>query len=136
MKLTNGEIYNAFTRIPALGVYRLPVATSMAVAKLSYALKGHAEAIDKVKKELIARHDKVIGPDAKEEVQELVPGHPNWKEFEKDYLELMAIECDLNFEAVKLPQTVKVLAEGKLIDMPFDPEPNALIPLFKFVEMA
>ena len=117
-KITNGEIFGAYPNLEKLSGLKLPIKVSFQLAKLINAVRQPFQDVDKVRVGLIQKYgtkkdnQMVIGPESEK-----------WSEFVTEFVELMAIEVELEFEKVILPETDETI------------ETSILMPLMRFVDI-
>ena len=142
MKVKNGELMACKGAVEELIKVRLPVRTSLQVAKFTNRLNEKLKAIDTVRQGLIKEHGspaekgngfEVIGPN---DIQKRVQS-PGWEQFVKEYNELMEIEEDFTFEKIKIAETVFGTCSSchHNMDIALQIEPSILMPLERFIEV-
>lgn len=135
MKLKNGEIFTAYLAIQKLGEVKLPVRPSLALAKFSMVLQPHYQVVEKIRNQLINQYgvkteNQVTMANASQESQEKF-----WSEFN----ELMEQLVEIDFkEKIRLPEKVCSTCDAchHNMDRPLEIEPNLLVAIEKFVEVA
>ena len=118
MKLTNGEIWEAYQQLVKLADVKLPVKNSFELARLINKVKDSFQLIEEKRNELVKEHGTARG-DGTIGIEIGTPAHEG---FIAELTELFNIEQDIVFQIVALPSNVEV-------------EPSILIPLGKFVEL-
>ena len=121
MRISNSEIHNTVDPLRKLLMVKLPVKASLALIKLAKQLQPHQEIIQQVKDKLIANYgeeDKKRPGGAK-----IAPGMPGFSKFAEEFGILLGEEVEMEFEVVKLPDTIEI-------------EPYVLMALERFVEVA
>jgi len=137
MKLKNGEIWKAYPKLVELSKVKLPVKSSLAVAKLANKLQRPYAVVDGERGKLVSKYGK-----ENEETKQTSIGveNENWAVFIKELDEMFDMEWDddIQFNKVKLPEKITDTC-GKCnhnMDVVFQVEPEILIPLEeKFVEV-
>jgi len=120
MKVTIAEVYNSKGSLIELAKIKMPVKTSLAVAKLIKRLDEHYVPAKEVEDRLIAEYGTVAtdGPNKGKLV--IKPGDENWPKFSPEYAELMAQEAEIVMTPILLPAELEV-------------EPGILIALERFL---
>lgn len=126
MKLTNGEIFNSVEPLKKLMGIKLPVKTSLQVAKLVSKLQEPLNEINSVRQGLVKTYGITfekdeVGITIKSEDEANVP------KYLAEMDELGSIETELVIDKVKLPTQV----DGKALEI----EPLILIALGKFIDV-
>ena len=124
MRLQNQEIWLAFPKLTELYKIRLPVETSLGIARLLSKLQQSYAIIEGERVKLIY-HYGVENKEAKQVTVEL--DSPNAGDFALEFGELLTLEWgeDVQFEKIKLPEKIETSID-----------PQILLPLLeKFVEM-
>ena len=117
-KFTNGEIFGAYPNLEKLSELKLPVKVSFQLAKLINAVRQPYLDVDKVRVGLVQKYG------TKEGSQLIMkPESEGWPEFVTEFGELMAIEVELEFEKVIIPETDELI------------ETSILMPLMRFVDI-
>lgn len=142
MKVKNGELMACRGAVEELIKVRLPVRTSLQVAKFANRLNEKLKPIDTVRQNLIKENGQkaekgsnfeVIGPnDAAGRAES-----PGWGKFAKEYNELMEIEDEFAFEKIKIFEKVAGTCDSchHNMDVVLQIEPAVLIPLERFIEV-
>jgi methylmalonyl-CoA mutase N-terminal domain/subunit len=136
MKLTNEEIYYAGQGIQQLGGIKLPLNTSIQIAKLAAKLTKTTKPIEKERKAIVNKYNHAAEKDERNQPKPLDLEQREAMQVEIDAL--MEVETDFEFspkDAIKLPQKVAMLGAklGELED--FKIEPNILALLMPFIEV-
>ncbi len=120
MRISNTEIHNTIEPLQKLLMVKLPVKASLALIKLAKQLQPHQEIIQQVKETLIANH----GEEDKKRpgTARIAPGMPGFPLFAEEFGMLLDEEVEMEFEVVKLPDTIEI-------------EPYVLLALERFVEV-
>ena len=127
MKITNGEIYNALVAKPPelsplekLLAEKLPVKVSYPLARLTSRMKEQLQIIEKVRQGLL----KTYGEPSKENPQQIIINNTseNYSKFVTEIGELLALDIEIVFEKVMLPDTLEI-------------EPTVLMALDKFIKV-
>lgn len=124
MKVTNGVVWLAPEPLSKLLKERLPVKTSLALAKLQAEINRHRGPIEATRLTLVTRYGKENGKPGQFIVERASAEFP---QFAREYEALMNETCELTADKIKLPTDV----DGK----PFTIEPEVLLPLLDFVEV-
>jgi len=134
MKLTNGEIFQAWVPLQRISEISLPVRVSLAVAKLSNKLKDSFNTIESVRNSLIRKYGEL---DPKTNMIAISPESANIGKFADELKELFDQEEEVAFGKIKLPEVVASTCDKckHNMDKPLEIEPQLLIPLEKFVEV-
>jgi len=117
---TNAEIFGAFPNLDKVAQLKLPVKTSFAVAKLVQSLSPAYQAIETVRNPLIQKYA-IVHKDEKQPT--IRPNDDNWPQFAAEFGELLALEVEVEFDKVVLP------------DVPLEVEPATLLPLMRFLNI-
>ena len=133
MKVTNGDIFTAREPLTKIMEQKFPVMVSYKLAKMMSKLNGQYKVIEDVRNGLIKKYGE---KDEKGNIQ-VKPDGPNWTVFIGDFNELMALETEIVFEKVKLPEKVAAVCDkcSHNMDRPLEIEPKTLMALDKFVEV-
>jgi len=118
MKLTNGDIYNARESLMALLEEKMPVGTSLKLAKLANKLNVELKAIEVVRNGLI----KMYGTSGENGQIEIKVDSPDFGKFSKEFEELMAHEVEVEVDKIKLPENLSI-------------EPKVLMSIERFIEV-
>ena len=128
MKLTNGEIFNAQEPLKKLLAEKLPVKDSFKLARLAQKLDDQLLAINQTRQGLFKTYGDLDTAQQKYIVKPYIDDgsgkaieNPNVVKFQEEMRELMAIEMEIVFDKVNLPNTLEI-------------EPRDLIVLEKFVK--
>ena len=137
MKLSNGEIHSAYQSLVELGQVKLPVKTSLDVAKLANKLESAFKVIGSEVDKLIKQYGEVDKETGRVGIK---AGSPNMEKYLKDQEVVLAPEWDEDFTItkVKLPEKVAGTCDkcSHNLDVKFLIEPTILMPLAeKFVEV-
>lgn len=133
MKLTNGEIFDAQIPLAELAPQKMPVKISLAVLKLRELINPIARMVEEMRNKLIKEYGKdgpkgfsiqptILIPDPEHEGRLIQEANPKWPEFIKDFTEVRAVEVELDFNPIALPENVEL-------------SPAALMALEKFVKV-
>lgn len=134
MKLSNIEVYQAYQVIQKIGEIKLPVKSSLSLAKFSIALQPHYQAIEKVRNQLITQ----FGVKTNNNVTMVGAPQENMDKFVAGFNELMEDDVDVAFDGkIRLPEKVCSTCDkcNHNMDRPLEIEPSLLIPLDKFIEV-
>ena len=135
MKVKNQVIYMAGNVIQRFGEVKLPVRTSLAVAKLTIKLVDAQKPIEQVRKDIV----KEYLPLKKDDKGVDIPlTDDQRKELESKINELMEEETDLDWkDKIKLPETVSSTCDKchHNMDKPLEIESNILAILEPFIEV-
>lgn len=127
MKIANGEILNSVEPLNKLMGMRLPVKTSLQVAKLVSKLSEPLNEINTVKQGLIKKYEISFEPNpaGNTTIKSGVEGDVQKYITEVD--ELVNLETEIVVDKIKLPAEV----DGKALEI----EPSILIALEKFIDV-
>jgi len=117
VELTNAEIFNSCKPMEELLTHKLPVKTSLEVARMVQKLNEKLIPIQKVVDGLIKTHGK---KNEKTGQFEIKPEDENFPKFSEEYGELMLGTVEVVFKPVKLPPS-------------FEIEPYVVMALAKFI---
>lgn len=127
MKVTNGEIFNSVKSLNKLAGMKLPVKTSLQVAKLASKLSEPLKEIDSVRQGLVKTYGISFEPDdaGNTTIKSEVEG--NVLKYVTEINELTSLGTEIVVGKIKLPTEV----DGKALEI----EPSILIALEKFIEV-
>ena len=133
MKVTNRDVFEGRNAIQELLQLRLPVRTSMQVAKLSRKFNGALKDIDVVRKNLITQY----GTESEKGGKEVKPDNENLPKFMEEFNELLELEVNIVADKVVLPERIAATCDKchHNMDRPLEIEPWILASLEKFVEV-
>jgi len=135
MKLNNGEIFTASEPLKKLLEVKLPVKSSLALARLANKLQEQLKIIEDVRNGLI----RTYGKENLEQKGQLRidPGDENFPKFVEQFNELMEQEVEVVLEKVKLPEKVVEKCDKceAIIGKPLQIEASVLMALEKFIEV-
>lgn len=137
MKLKNSEIWEAYPKLVELSRVKLPVKTSLKVAKLANKLRQPFSIIDGERNKLVQKYGT---QDKETKLLSVQPDNENAPAFFKEFNELMEIEWDEDFELerVRLPEKITGTCDKchHNMDVSFLIEPEILMPLAEhFIEV-
>jgi len=128
MKLTNQDIWLAYSNLTKLSTMRFPVDVSMGIAWLCSKLQQPYAVIESERQKLVNYYGTKNGNQVS-----VLPESPQSGDFAREFGELLTKEWPDEFEIqrVKLPSkiTVRCADCDKSLDIDFLIEPNVLIPL-------
>ena len=122
---TNAEIFGAFPSLDKVAQLKLPVKTSFAVAKLVQSLSPAYQAIETVRNSLIQKYA-IVHKDEKgkdERAPSIKQTDDNWPQFAAEFGELLALEVEVEFDKVALPDTA------------IEIEPATILSLMRFINI-
>jgi polyhydroxyalkanoate synthesis regulator phasin len=137
MKISNGEIFNAYDALGKLFEIEFPVKTGLALSRLIGKLTEPYNEITRVKDKLVKKHGIYDGERNKDKSKDfvpkktgnvtVVPEDETWESFISEYIEVMSEDRELAFDKVKIPskidnETLKIKLE-------------ILAPLERFIEV-
>jgi len=125
MKLFNGDIFTAKEPLEKLSEHKLPIKTSLAIAKMTIKLNEEFQAIEQVRQGLIRKYGEANKEDPN--LISVKPESENYPKFVEEVTELLEQEVEVVIKKVKLPEEV----DGK----PLEIEPKILMALEKFIEV-
>jgi len=133
MKVTNRDIFEGRKAIQELLGLKLPVRTSLQVAKLSRKFNEVLKDIDVVRRGLIGTYGTESGKSGKE----VKADNENFPKFMQEFDELLETEVDIEATKVKLPEVISATCDAchHNMDRPLEIEPWILAALEKFVEV-
>lgn len=134
LKIKNQVIFLSGNAIQRLGEIKLPVKTSLAVARLALKLTDAVKPIEKVRKDIVKEYLPLKKGDDNKEIP-LTPEQQS--ELEKKVNELMEEETDLGeISKIKLPELVSSTCDKchHNMDKPLEIESNILAILEPFIE--
>ena len=135
MKLKNGEIFASAEPLKKLLEVKLPVKSSLALAKLANKLNEQLKVIEDVRNGLI----RTYGKETLEQKGQLRvdPEDENFPKFVEQFNELMEQEVEVVFDLVKLPEKVVAKCDKceTIIEKPLEIEASILMALEKFIEV-
>jgi len=135
MKLNNGEIFASAEPLKKLLEVKLPVKSSLALARMANKLNEQLKIIEDVRNGLVRTYGK---EDIKQKGQLRVdPEDENFSKFAEEFQELMNQEVEVVFDKVKLPEKVIAKCEKceAIIEKPLEIEASVLMALEKFIEV-
>jgi hypothetical protein len=138
MKLKNGEIYNAVDKLNHLITCRLPVRTSLEVAKLTTRLNGLTVPLNQVRDNLKKQYHIKFSPNGDGTVKVEADTAKNLDKFREEMTTLMEQESEeLEISKIKLPEKVASACDKchHNMDKELEIEPVVLMALDKFVEV-
>jgi len=127
MKVTNGEIFNSVESLNKLAGMKLPVKTSLQVAKLVNKLNEPLKEIDSVRQGLVKTYGITFEPDEAGNTTIKSKDEGDVLKYVTEVNELVNLGRELVVEKIKLPTEV----DGKALEI----EPSILIALEKFIEV-
>ena len=127
MKVTNGEIYNSVESLNKLAGMKLPVKTSLQVAKLVSKLNEPLKEIDSVRQGLVKTYGISFEKDEAGNTTIKSETEGNVIKYITEMNELVSLETELVVDKIKLPTEV----DGKALEI----EPSVLIALEKFIDV-
>lgn len=123
MKIKNGELFKAYPNLRGLSIQlgkaKVSVKTTFQLAKLINTLTTTYNDIETARVGLIQSY----GVEREDKSISCLPGDENWDTFAKEFDELMAIETELEFKRVILP------------DVEIELDPSSIISLLTFVDI-
>ena len=133
MKVTNRDVFEGKNALQELLRCRLPVKTSMDVAKLSRKFNEALKDIDVVRKGLIDKY----GTNSERGGKEVKADSENYQKFMEEFDTLLDLEVDIVANKVKLPENISSTCDKckHNMDRPLELEPWILASLDKFVEV-
>jgi len=133
MKVTNRDIFEGRNAIQELLRIKLPVRTSLHVAKLSRKFNEVLKDIDVVRRNLIDTY----GTKSERGGKEIKADNENFPKFMQEFDELLELEVDITATKVKLPEMISATCDAchHNMDRPLEIEPWILASLDKFVEV-
>ncbi len=137
MKVTNGELYGANGALGRLAEIKLPVRTSLQVAKLANKVGDKLKPVEEVKKGLVTTYEIYSEPNERGGENVKTKGdEANLEKFVSEFNELLLQEDNLEFEKIKMPEKVTGTCDAchHNMDVTLQIEPSILIALEKFVE--
>ena len=148
MQLKNAEILAANESLAKLMEQKFPIRVSFDLAKLATKLRDPMKNIEDVKNGLVKTYGEenrveaqLPKKDAKGEVEKDADGNPilednpKFAEFLKEFEELLALEVEVVFKQVKLPEKIAATCDkcSHNMDKMLEIEPAILVALDKFV---
>ena len=114
---------------------KLPVLASYKLAKLANKLNDQLKVIEEVRQGLIRKYGT---PDEKGRGISVKQDSEGFEQFAAEFNELMEQEVEVIIEKVRLPEKVSSTCDSckHVIDVPLMIEPNILMPLEEFIEVA
>ena len=138
MKITNGELYGANEALGRLAEIKLPVKTSLQVAKLANKVGEKLKPVEEVKKGLVKTYEIYSEPNERGgEVIKTKGDEKNLEKFASEFNELLLQEDNLEFEKIRMPEKIAGTCDAchHNMDVSLQIEPSILIALEKFVEV-
>ena len=138
MKATNGELYGVNGALGRLAEIKLPVKTSLQVAKLASKVGDKLRPVEEVKKGLVKTYEIYSEPgEAGGEILKTKGDDGELKKFIEEFNELLLQEDEFVFEKIRLPEKVTGTCDAckHNMDVTFQLEPRILMALEKFVEV-
>lgn len=134
MQLTNGEIFTSREPLQKLLGQKFPVKTAYGLARLANKFQEQLKIIEEVRNGLVTKHGEKDGKGQ----TSVKPEGESWEKFVAEFNELMAQEVELVFDKVKIPEKVAGTCDKchHNMDVVLEIEPNVLMALAKFVEVA
>jgi len=137
MKVTNGELYGVNAALGRLVEIKLPVKTSLQVAKLANKVAEKLKPVEEVKKGLVKTYEIYSEPNEKGgETIKTKGDEGNLEKFVSEFNELLSQEDNLEFEKIKMPEKITGTCDAchHNMDVTLQIEPSILISLEKLVE--
>jgi hypothetical protein len=133
MKVTNKDIFEGRNAVQELLRIKLPVRSSLQVAKLSRKFNEALKDIDVVRRNLIDKY----GTPAERGGKEVKADNPDYAKFFQEFDELLDLEITIAADKVKLPEVVSATCDAchHNMDRPLEIEPWILASLEKFVDV-
>jgi len=138
MKVTNGELYSANGALGKLVDIKLPVRTSLQVAKLVSKVSEKLKPVEGVKWGLVKTYEIYSEPnEAGGELIKTKGDEKNLEKFAAEFNELLSQEEEFVCEKIKLPEKVAATCDAckHNMDKMLEIEPRILLALEKFVEV-
>jgi len=138
MKATNGELYGVNGALGRLAEIKLPVKTSLQVAKLASKVGDKLRPVEEVKKGLVKTYEIYSEPgEAGGEILKTKGDDGELKKFIEEFNELLLQEDEFVFEKIRLPEKIAGTCDAckHNMDVTFQLEPRILMALEKFVEV-
>ena len=138
MKVTNGELYGVNGALGRLAEIKLPVKTSLQVAKLASKVGDKLRPVEEVKKGLVKTYEIYSEPgEAGGEILKTKGDDGDLKKFIEEFNELLLQEDEFVFEKIRLPEKITGTCDAchHNMDVTFQLEPRILMALEKFCEV-
>lgn len=140
--VSNGVIFTAKDALAALLKEKFPVDVSVGLITLNKVIFPQYQIIEEVRQGLIKQYGDpmpnggigLVGPNDPDKK----PKSVNWDAFIKDVNELFNKETEITFKKVVLPRKVTVRCDkcGHVVEKPLEIEPDTLMKLETFIEVA
>ena len=138
MKITNGELYGVNGALGRLVGIKLPVKTSLQVAKLANKVGEKLKPVEEVKKGLVTTYEIYSEPNERGgETIKTRGDEGNLEKFVSEFNELLLQEDEFVFEKIRMPEKITGTCDAcnHNMDVVLQIEPSVLIALEKFVEI-
>jgi len=126
MKLTNGEIFDSKEHLQGLIPQTMPALSSLGLQKLTQAINLLLVPIEETRMKLLKEYGEVdkqnpqtiriepmnLVPDENNEGRMLSVPNPKAEAFVKDWMEIRAVENDVELEIVTVPSTIEISVLG------------------------
>jgi len=133
MKVTNRDVFEGRNAIQELLKVRLPVKSSIQIAKLSRKFNDVLKDIDVVRRNLIDKY----GTPAERGGKEVKADSEDYSKFMAEFDELLDLEVTIQADKIRLPENISSTCDAchHNMDRPLEIEPWILAVLDKFVEV-
>ena len=138
MKVTNGELYGVNGALGRLAGIKLPVKTSLQVAKLANKVGEKLKPVEEVKKGLVTTYEIYSEPNEKGGENIKTKGDEgNLEKFVSEFNELLSQEEEFAFEKIRIPEKITGTCDAckHNMDVFLQIEPNVLMALEKYIEV-